>query len=109
MSRTDLPEVLAGLQKLVPLDDDRYNLDENDHAFFKSQTGIQDDAVLKQHIIKVQNDAYKVGRLLLLCRYSHGSCAVDLTAEPSFLDFPIPMCLPLFICQVRVKMNSIFY
>jgi len=53
-------EDLTGLQKLAPLDDERYNLDEKELAFFKSQTGIQDDAVLKEHIIQVQRDAYEI-------------------------------------------------
>ena len=33
-----------------------------DEAFFKSETGIQDTEELREHILKVQEDAYKVNR-----------------------------------------------
>ncbi|CCM02021.1 uncharacterized protein FIBRA_04097 [Fibroporia radiculosa] len=42
------------------LDESLYLLKEDEAAFFKSQTGIQDDEALKQHIISVQTEAYKV-------------------------------------------------
>ncbi|KZT06627.1 uncharacterized protein LAESUDRAFT_743246 [Laetiporus sulphureus 93-53] len=38
----------------------RYYLDENELAFFKTQTGIQDENELEQHILGIQADAYKV-------------------------------------------------
>jgi len=34
-------------------------LDPDTAAFFKKETGIDDDAALKEHIIAVQADAYK--------------------------------------------------
>ncbi|PCH33460.1 hypothetical protein WOLCODRAFT_135149 [Wolfiporia cocos MD-104 SS10] len=43
----------------IPLDE-VYSLNEQDSVFFKSQTGIQDEAELKQHILKVQADALAV-------------------------------------------------
>ena len=42
------------------LDESLYNLKEDEAAFFKSQTGIQDDEALKRHIINMQTEAYKV-------------------------------------------------
>ncbi len=49
-----------------PLDPTLYALDEDEAAFFKSQTGIEDDASLKSHIFAVQEEAYKVERLILV-------------------------------------------
>lgn len=43
------------------LDGKHYALDGEELAFFKSQTGIQDEHALKAHIMKVQTEAYKVG------------------------------------------------
>ena len=40
-----------------------YHLDDTQLAFFKAATGITDEAALKAHIIAVQHEAYKVGRL----------------------------------------------
>lgn len=45
----------------LPLDDRYYNLDEEEKIFFKKETGIQDDAELKKHIIAVQTKAFSVG------------------------------------------------
>lgn len=42
------------------MDDSLYCLDPEEIAFFKRQTGIQDEAALKTHIIDVQKEAYKV-------------------------------------------------
>ena len=46
------------------LDPDLYNLQPQEAAFFKQQTGIHDDELLKQHIIQVQTKAYEVPSLL---------------------------------------------
>lgn len=43
-----------------PLDPSCYKLDDQEAAFFKSMTGIQDDAELKEHILRVQAKAYSV-------------------------------------------------
>ena len=48
------------------LDPDLYNLQPLEAAFFKQQTGIHDDELLKQHIIQVQTKAYEVHLLSLL-------------------------------------------
>ncbi|KAH9964211.1 hypothetical protein BC827DRAFT_1189690 [Russula dissimulans] len=47
-----------GLQ--VALDESLYNLTDEERAFFKQQTGIQDDDELKAHIVQVQAEAYKI-------------------------------------------------
>jgi hypothetical protein len=49
-------------QKFVPLalDEDLYNLSEEERAFLKQQTGIQDDDELKAHVLRLQAEAYKV-------------------------------------------------
>lgn len=44
-----------------PLDATFYNLGEQEIAFFKSHTGINDEEELKQHILRVQKEAYEVG------------------------------------------------
>ncbi|KAK0192562.1 hypothetical protein F5146DRAFT_507891 [Armillaria mellea] len=42
------------------LDPTLYALSEDEAAFFKAQTGIEDDVALKNHIFTVQEEAYKV-------------------------------------------------
>ena len=42
------------------LDDSLYALTEDEAAFFKVETGIQDDVQLKNHILAIQEEAYKV-------------------------------------------------
>lgn len=43
----------------APLDQE-YSLQPDEIAFFKQESGITDDEALKQHILKVQRDAYAV-------------------------------------------------
>ncbi|KZT70706.1 hypothetical protein DAEQUDRAFT_764289 [Daedalea quercina L-15889] len=43
-----------------PLDPSMYKLDEDEAAFFKQQAGINSDEELKQHILRVQAEAYEV-------------------------------------------------
>ncbi|KAL4250087.1 hypothetical protein ABKN59_005977 [Abortiporus biennis] len=43
-----------------PLDESFYSLDPVELAFFRQQTGIQDEKELKAHILKVQKEAYEV-------------------------------------------------
>jgi hypothetical protein len=50
----------------LPLDDSLYSLDVDELAFFHEQTGIKDDAKLKEHIIAVQEKAYEVRTALVL-------------------------------------------
>ena len=49
-----------GFGPITPLDDRYYSLKEDEAAFFKSYTGIEDDQELKRHIIKMQTEAYAV-------------------------------------------------
>lgn len=44
----------------VPRDGHLYNIDDEALEFMKSQTGIQDSKALKDHILTVQAEAYKV-------------------------------------------------
>ena len=46
--------------RILHLDDTFLQLDPEEEAFFKSETGIQDTEELRKHIIQVQEDAYKV-------------------------------------------------
>ncbi|KAI0935866.1 hypothetical protein AcV5_004166 [Taiwanofungus camphoratus] len=48
------------MPQIVPLDDKFYALDAEELAFYKAQTGIHDEDALKQHIMRVQADAYQV-------------------------------------------------
>ncbi|KAM6495362.1 hypothetical protein JOM56_008068 [Amanita muscaria] len=43
-----------------PLDESLYSLDEDELAFFKSETGIDDEGELKKHILTIQARAYEV-------------------------------------------------
>ena len=45
---------------LKPLNEDLYNPDEESKHFFKLETGIQDEDELKEHIVAVQNKAFRV-------------------------------------------------
>ena len=42
------------------LDDSLYRLDEEEIEFLSSQTGIQDPAEIKRHVVSVQREAYAV-------------------------------------------------
>ncbi|TFY68443.1 hypothetical protein EVJ58_g1016 [Rhodofomes roseus] len=44
----------------LSLDDKYYDLSQDDAAFLKSHTGIENDEELKQHVKKIQVDAYQV-------------------------------------------------
>ena len=48
--------------RTLRLDSTLLELNPEEEAFFKSETGIQDTEELKKHIIQVQEDAYKVSR-----------------------------------------------
>ena len=55
------PEAEALLRTLY-LDGTWLELNPQEEAFFKSETGIQDTEELRKHIIEVQKDAYEVSR-----------------------------------------------
>lgn len=44
----------------LDLDPSLYHLDPDELEFFKVQTGIQDEEELKEHIIAIQAEAWKV-------------------------------------------------
>lgn len=48
---------------LIKIDEKLYSLDEEETAFFKQQTGIHDDELLKQHIFEKQAEAFEVSNL----------------------------------------------
>ena len=60
-------------------------LDPNTAAFFKKETGIDDDTALREHIIAVQADAYKV-------------CTGEYCIEYLYLNMrdPTGLSLPLY-------------
>ena len=59
---TESPSIQVALE----LDPERLKLNESEAAFFKQQTGISDDEELRQHILQVQADAWKVSSALKL-------------------------------------------
>ncbi len=46
--------------KLNPLDESLYKLDDEELAFVKTHSGIEDEEELKKHILAVQAEAYEV-------------------------------------------------
>lgn len=45
---------------MATLDGAFYSLTSQELDFFKAQTGIQDESALKEHLMKVQSDAWEV-------------------------------------------------
>ena len=58
-----------------PLDEGVYSLTSENATFFKSQTGIDDDETLKQHILAIQKKAYEA------CRHQNYSSARTYTLD----------------------------
>ena len=58
-----VPQESTELISYKALDERLYDLSDEERSFFKEQSGIQDDNELKEHIIQVQTEAYKVGNL----------------------------------------------
>jgi hypothetical protein len=54
----------------APLDPKLLNLNEQEAEFFKSQTGIQDDNELRNHIIEVQKKAYETHKYPCIRNFS---------------------------------------
>ena len=50
----------TGLIAYKALDERLYDLSDEERSFLKEQPGIQDDDELKEHVIQVQTEAYKV-------------------------------------------------
>lgn len=59
---SDLPSMTHLAKDVIypPLDPSLYRLDEQEATSYKSMTGIQDEAELKEHILRVQAKAYQV-------------------------------------------------
>ncbi|EIW76283.1 hypothetical protein CONPUDRAFT_64653 [Coniophora puteana RWD-64-598 SS2] len=66
------------MQQIPPADDGYFALSPDEAAFFKAQTGIEDDEELKRHIIGVQRKAYEASEL-----FAPYPCILLFT----FLDF----------------------
>lgn len=71
-----------------PLDEALYTLDEEEAAFFKSQTGIDDDEELKQHILRAQKDAYEV-RVAMIKDEETSECSCNLPLDISVPAYPL--------------------
>ncbi|KAH9840205.1 uncharacterized protein C8Q71DRAFT_703050 [Rhodofomes roseus] len=70
----------------VALDESLYSLDEEESAFFKSQTGIEDDEALKSHILRVQKEAYEVWPFPCIRRFSFTKLKISrLPAYPQLV------------------------
>lgn len=67
---------------VMPLDPSLYKLEEDEAAFFKQATGIPDDEELKQHILRVQAEAYEVRQLHRVCRQG---TAADVVSSYRFI------------------------
>ncbi|KAK0459030.1 uncharacterized protein EV420DRAFT_1642728 [Desarmillaria tabescens] len=68
-----------------PLDATLYALTEDEVAFFKSQTGIEDDAALKSHIVSVQEEAYKICPYPCIRRFAFTK--MYISTYPCYDDF----------------------
>ena len=63
-----------------------YDVQPQDAAFFKQQTGIHDDELLKQHILQVQAKAYEVQLSSLLTRYTSSFHCRFIAISVSFVS-----------------------
>jgi len=71
-------------------DDTLLELNPEEEAFFKLETGIQNTEELRKHIIKVQEDAYKVSRCSRADQIESALRAVTLSCVPCS-DLPVFM------------------
>lgn len=82
------------------LDGQYYSLEDDELAFFKSQTGIEDDVALKQHIIAVSKKAYEVSnehaiypfQQVLKRQQMHGYPCIRTFAFTRYTTFCLPSC-----------------
>lgn len=56
---------MVALNSGLVLDDAGYRLDEEESAFYKARTGIEDDVKLKEHLVRVQAEAIAVREYFL--------------------------------------------
>ncbi|THH16275.1 hypothetical protein EW146_g4351 [Bondarzewia mesenterica] len=71
---------------VLSLDDKYYRLDEEERAFFKVETGIDDDEELRRHIIAVQTEAFSI--------YQYPCIRIF-----EFARLKMARCLPIIICS----------
>ena len=79
-----------------PLDEALYSLDGQEAAFFKSQTGIEDDEELKRHILRSQKEAYEVR----MSRYYSIARALSAMCN-SLLGVSVPCTPVVHVCKAR--------
>ena len=85
----------------LPLDPSLYAPDEEEKAFMKTTTGIQDDEELKAHIFAVQKKAFGV-RQVLYAPYSNISKAVTVLQVPVYSPVRLhEVCAMIVIVRVR--------
>ncbi|KAK0220001.1 hypothetical protein IW262DRAFT_1272152 [Armillaria fumosa] len=72
-------------QSALPLDTSLYALTEEEAAFFKAETGIQDDTQLKNHILAIQEEAYKIYPYPCIRRF--GFVDMKISRHPSYQQF----------------------
>ncbi|KAI0034152.1 hypothetical protein K488DRAFT_46101 [Vararia minispora EC-137] len=83
---------------LQALDESFYGLDAEEAAFYKQQTGIQDDAELKQHIMAVQAKAYSVFPYPCIRRFAFTQLKISrLFAYRGFLNLGKTRKSPIFL------------
>lgn len=70
-----------------------YAPDDGELAFLKSQTGIEDEQALKEHIISVQRKAYEASLIFPRCTVGSHSCApvsdTQLPLYPTFFIYEV--------------------
>ncbi|KAA1468044.1 hypothetical protein DENSPDRAFT_770644 [Dentipellis sp. KUC8613] len=69
---------------MLPLDESLYQLTEEEIAFYKDQTGIQDEDELKKHIVACQAEAYKVAPYP--CIRSFSFVRLKISRLPAYKD-----------------------
>ncbi|KAK0469998.1 uncharacterized protein EV420DRAFT_1298372 [Desarmillaria tabescens] len=67
------------------LDPTLYELAGNETAFFKVKTGIEDDAALKNHILTIQEEAYKVFPYPCIRRFAF--TRLKISRQPCYQQF----------------------
>lgn len=79
------------------LDESLYTPDDQELAFFRSQTGIDDEQALKDHIISVQRKAYDA------CLIFRQDRAEELLMLLFVTDSQLPLYPKFFVYEVRLN------
>ncbi|KAI0639007.1 hypothetical protein C8Q77DRAFT_23362 [Trametes polyzona] len=64
------PDTVEALTKMFPFDEKLYSLEGEELAFFKAQTGIEDEDELRKHVVAVAREAYAVFPFPCIQRYA---------------------------------------